>query len=189
MLVGSFVNKVRKFLVVLAVLVIGTAALFVLVTWPHNAVGRIVYRLLGKELPSRRSEDLRNIKRFLAAKRMLDKKEYAKAFEELEFLRKNVNSSFPFFKDIYLSIGYIHDVKGELQQEEALYRDLATKDKTLANFLLGLYHIHHGRESEGRKYLGEAIRLDNQFNRLGNFREVALKELSKGVPTKKTPAK
>lgn len=159
----------------LAVIMV-SAAVYVYVTWPYNFVGWITYRLSGKSLPSRATE-LENIKRFLDAKRKLGRKEYDAAFQQLQYLKHDVSLTFPFFREIYLYLGYIHDIRGDFSGEEALHNELETKDRVFARFLKGLYAIRHGKVTEGKGYLQEAVELDNRFNRLGKYRGVALKVL------------
>lgn len=168
---------------VIAVL-IGIGAIYTVSTWPYNVVGWITYRVMGKPFPSRATE-LQHMKQFLAAKRKLNKKQYDSAYQDLEYLRQNVTVAFPFFKEIYLYLGYIYDIRGDFRSEEALHRELEEKDKVFAGFLRGLYAIHHGRTEEGKKYLSEAVKLDNQLNKLGKYRGVALKALGAAAPGQK----
>lgn len=174
-------QKTRRIFVVLVAVILGAAAVYVVATWPYNVVGWVSYRMAGKPFHSRATE-LQQIKRFLEAKRKLNKKEYDAAFQELQYLRQNVATTFPFFKEIYLYLGYIHDIRGDLRGEEALHRELEAKDKVFAHFLRGLYAIRHGRNVEGKKFLAEAVKLDNQFNRLGKYRRIALKALDTAGP-------
>lgn len=174
-------KKTRRILAVLVSAILGAAAVYVVATWPFNVVGWMSYRMAGKPFPSRATE-LQQIKRFLEAKRKLNKKEYDAAFQELQYLRQNVATTFPFFKEIYLYLGYIHDIRGDLRGEEALLRELEAKDKVFAHFLKGLYAIRHGRNVEGKQFLAEAVKLDNQFNRLGKYRRIALKALGTAEP-------
>ncbi len=172
--------------VVAAVIVVmfGVASIYTVSTWPYNVVGWITYRVMGKPFPSRATE-LQHMKQFLAAKRKLNKKQYDSAYQDLEYLRQNVTVAFPFFKEIYLYLGYIYDIRGDFRSEEALHRELEEKDKVFAGFLRGLYAIHHGRTEEGKKYLSEAVKLDNQLNKLGKYRGVALKALGSAAPGQK----
>ncbi len=182
---GKSVRKKGRTIAALVAIILGVASVYVVATWPYNVVGWMTYRVLGKPFPSRATE-LQNIKRFLDAKRKLNKKEYDAAFQELQYLRQNVAVTFPFFKEIYLYLGYIHDLRGDLRGEEALHRELETKDKVFARFLEGLYAIRHGRDVEGKGYLAESIKLDDQFNRLGKYRGVALKALGTAAPSEKS---
>lgn len=164
----------RRILALLVAVILGGASVYVVATWPYNVVGWVSYRMAGKPFPSRATE-LRHMKRFLEAKRKLNKKEYDAAFQELQYLRQNVAPTFPFFKEVYLYLGYIHDIRGDLRGEEALHRELEAKDKVFALFLKGLYAIRHGRDAEGREYLAEAVKLDNRLNSLGKYRRIARK--------------
>jgi len=174
-------RKPRRILAVLVATVLGAAVLYVVATWPYNVVGWVSYLVAGKQFPSRATE-LQYMKRFLEAKRKLNKKEYDAAFRELQYLRQNVATTFPFFKEIYLYLGYIHDIRGDLSGEEALHRELEARDKVFAGFLKGLYAIRHGRGAEGRQYLAEAVKLDNQLNRLGKYRRIAMEALGSAGP-------
>lgn len=169
-------KKTRQVIAAFIAIMFGIASIYIVSTWPYNVVGWITYRVMGKPFPSRATE-LQYMKRFLAAKRQLNKKQYDAAYQELEYLRKNVSNTFPFFKEVYLYLGYIYDIRGDSRSEEALHRELEAKDRVFAGFLKGLYAIHHGRVEEGKGYLSEAVKLDNQFNRLGKYRGVALKVL------------
>lgn len=162
-----------------------SASVYLFWTWPDNLVGIITYRFLGKPLPSK--SPLQQIRLFLAAKRKLDKKDFAGAHRELEYLRQQIESDFPFFKEVYMYLGYLYDVKGDLKSEEALYRELEGKDETFAKFMFGLYHIKHGRAEQGHRELFEALKLDDRTKRLGKYREVAEKELGKAVRGAKQP--
>jgi len=177
-------RKTRRVVAILIAIVLGISSVYVASTWPYNVAGWITYRLMGKPFPSRVT-DLQHMKRFLDAKRKLNKKEYDAAFEELQYLRQNVSITFPFFKEIYFYLGYIYDVRSDFRGEEALHRELEVKDKVFARFMKGLYAIRHGRNAEGRMFLAEAVKLDNQFNRLGKYRGVALKALGMGESPKK----
>ena len=181
---GKPARKTGRTIAALIAVIFGAASVYVIATWPYNVVGWMTYRVMGKPFPSRATE-LQNIKRFLDAKRKLNKKEYDAAFQELQYLRLKVAVTFPFYKEIYLYLGYIYDIRGDLRGEEALHRDLEAKDKVFARFLKGLYAIRHGRAAEGKGYLAEAIKLDNQLNSLGKYRGVALKALGMAVPPKK----
>ena len=177
-------KKKWRVVAVVFALVLGAASVYVVATWPYNVVGWMTYRMTGKPFPSRATE-LQHMKRFFDAKRKLNRKEYDPAFQELQYLRRNVTTTFPFFKEIYLYLGYIHDIRGDFRGEEALHRELETKDRVFALFLKGLYDIRHGRVAEGRKCLAESVKLDNQLNRLGKYRGVALKSLGAVEPLKK----
>ncbi|WP_298269850.1 hypothetical protein [Geobacter sp.] len=163
----------------LAGIVVAALTVVTVITWPYNPLGRVIYRVLGKQLPPTRSEELGNIKRFLAARRKLDKKEYAQAFEDLDYLRTHAGTSFTFFKEVYLYLGYIYEIRGDLADEERLYRELAGRDRVFARFMDGLYNFRHGRPDEARKALSEAVALDDRLNRLGKYREIAIKTLEK----------
>ncbi|AJE04270.1 tetratricopeptide repeat protein [Geobacter pickeringii] len=169
----------RKLFLTIAGILIAATAILTAITWPYNPIGRGIYRLLGKELPPTRSEELANIKRFLSARRKLDKKDYAAAFNELEYLRTRAGTSFTFFKEVYLYLGYIYEIRGDIAGEEQLYRELAGKDRVFARFMEGLYNFHHNHPTEARKALDEAIALDNRLNRLGKYRPTALKALER----------
>ncbi|WP_298433905.1 hypothetical protein [Geobacter sp.] len=169
----------RKLALSLAGILVASLAVLTVITWPYNPVGRMIYKVLGKELPPTRSEELGNIKRFLAARRKLDKKEYAQAFEDLDYLRTHAGTSFTFFKEVYLYLGYIYEIRGDLAGEERLYHELAGRDRVFARFMDGLYNFRHGRLDEARKALSEAVALDDRLNRLGKYRGIAIKTLEK----------
>lgn len=174
-------KKTRQVVAAVVAVMFGTASIYTVLTWPYNIVGWLTYRVMGKSFPSRATE-LQHMKQFLAAKRKLNKKQYDSAYQDLEYLRRNVAVTFPFFKEIYLYLGYLYDIRGDFRSEEALHRELEAKDKVFASFLKGLYALHHGRAEEGKRYLSEAVKLDNQVNRLGKYRQTALKTLGTAEP-------
>lgn len=158
----------RKSTIAAGLIVVVLASAHITLSWPHNFLGKAVYRLLGKQMPPKRSEDLANIKQFLKAKRLLDKKDYAPARTKLEDLRTRVLPNFLFFREIYLYLGYIYDIQGDYRKEETLYNELQEKDIVLSKFLYGLYYFRHGQETKGREYLTAALELDRKYGRLTN---------------------
>lgn len=158
----------RKAVIAAALIVAVLAGAHLTLSWPHNFLGAVVYRMLGKQLPPKRSEDLANIKKFLKAKRLLDRKEHAPARKALEDLRTRIQPNFLFFQKVYYYLGYIYDVQGEFRKEEMLYRDLQEKDVVLSKFLFGLYYFRHGQEAKARESLAAALELDRKHRRLTN---------------------
>jgi len=178
----------RKAVIAAALVVAVLAGAHLTLSWPHNFLGTAVYRLLGKQLPPKRSEDLVNIRKFLKAKRLLDKKEYAPARVALEDLRTRIQPNFLFFQKVYYYLGYIYDVQGDFRKEEMLYSDLQEKDVVLSKFLFGLYYFRHGQDSKARESLSAAIQLDRKHRRLTNefksllHRTMELTSRSEGGP-------
>lgn len=156
----------KKVVIVLSLIVALTAGYYLMVTWPHNVIGKVAYRLLGKKLPLKKSEELAYIRQFLSAKRMLDKKELAQARAKLEIIKGRVQPNFLFFREIYFYLGYIYDVQGDFGKEEALYSELQEKDVVLSKFLYGLYYFRHGQDFKARENLTAALSLDRKYRRL-----------------------
>jgi hypothetical protein len=171
-------NKVLVFSFLIASLV---ASAYLAKTWPYNFAGSIIYRLLGKPIPNKRSEALAQIKQFLQAKRKLDKKDYKGAQATLEYLQTRISPKFLFFKEVYLYLGYIYDMTGEFRKEESLYRGLEKKDVVFSKFMYGLYYTRHGQEAKGRALFSEALVLDNKMHRLGSKYRAAVKNKLKEV--------
>ncbi|MEA5113517.1 MAG: tetratricopeptide repeat protein [Geobacteraceae bacterium] len=159
----------RRKAVIAAVLVVTLiAGAHLTLSWPHNFLGKVVYRILGKPMPPKRSEDLANIRQFLKAKRLLDRKDYAQARLKLEDLRARIQPNFLFFREIYFFLGYIYDIQGDFKKEESLYSELQGKDVVLAKFLYGLYYFRHGQETKAREFLSSTLALDQKYHRLNN---------------------
>lgn len=158
----------RKAVIAAALVVTLIAGTHLTLSWPHNFLGAAVYRLMGKQLPPKRSEDLANIRQFLKAKRLLDKKDYAQARLKLEDLKARIQPNFLFFREIYFFLGYIYDVQGDFGKEESLYGELQGKDLVLSKFLYGLYYFRHGQEASARESLSSALALDGKYHRLNN---------------------
>ena len=177
-----------KAVIAAALVVTVLAGAHLSLSWPYNFLGTAVYRVLGKQLPPKRSEDLANIKKFLKAKRLLDRKEYAPARVALEDLRTRIQPNFLFFQKVYYYLGYIYDVQGEFRKEEMLYSDLQDKDIVLSKFLFGLYYFRHGQDAKARDCLSAALQLDRKHRRLTNefkgllHRTMELTSRSEGGP-------
>jgi hypothetical protein len=173
------INKVIVFSCLIALLFAGV---YLAKTWPYNFAGSIIYRLLGKPIPNKKSEALAHIKQFLQAKRKLDKKDYKSAQATLEDLQSRISPRFLFFKEVYLYLGYIYDVTGDFRKEESLYRGLEKKDPVLSKFLYGLYYMKHGQAEKGRGLFSEALLLDNKAHRLGNKYRAEIERVLKASP-------
>jgi tetratricopeptide (TPR) repeat protein len=174
----------NKYTITVYLIVTLLAGAYLVKTWPYNFAGAIVYRLLGKPDP-RQNADLVHIKKFLSAKRKLDKKDYQNAQILLEELRTSISGNFLFFREIYLYLGYVYDVKGEFDKEMSLYIDLDKKDKILSRFLTGLYYYKHGQTEKTVRLFNEALLLDNKSHKLGDKYRAVIEKLLKEIPQKK----